>query len=564
MAYDFRRVSSHGDEQAWTSSIHNEEDKVGLVANATNGDNADDRCNSFANSLPSSSSQEGSKLNFRNAIHRKLSGDENKAQPLPCQRNNPDIKQDDRARYVPILEKVNSVEVMTDGAYSMRKAKSCPISSLYDKHSKKKRSMFRKGHVKNALFVSKSHRKRCKGKGLLQVKASDDDDDESTGCMVATATADSYSDNSCFSGEEKQKRRCDPWLASLIMMVSLILGLGAFAGAYFLPDVMGKDKNVQNYEEIEYSPTNISVSPSTGDSTSITFYAMADAPYTDHERENIMPYQMKNLSNTADFLIHLGDLQDAAEGCQEYAYKAASDILKLSSIPVFVVPGGKLVSEPNALTSYAILITICHYLPFKDNDINDCANFEHGKEKWREHFHLFDENWKHDFSLSRWGEIDESFVFVRNRILFFGLNIVGGYPHSDHEWKSRHAEHLHRVKELMTKLKKSFDVVVLLAHASPGSNHEDFFEDEDGLARFVQRAGKPFLHLHGDDHVYSEREAAFGVENYIMISLDCGEIASPIKVEIDTTKENPIKISRENAKLEVECCREGWPLKELS
>src|SRR6056300_1724238 len=88
--------------------------------------------------------------------------------------------------------------------------------------------------------------------------------------------------------------------------------------------------------------TNISISPPFGDGTSITFYAMCDAPYTDHERENILPYQMQNLSDSAAFLVHLGDLQSRrVDECQEYAYQTASDILKQSRIPVFVIPGGE-------------------------------------------------------------------------------------------------------------------------------------------------------------------------------------------------------------------------------
>jgi predicted phosphodiesterase len=69
---------------------------------------------------------------------------------------------------------------------------------------------------------------------------------------------------------------------------------------------------------------------------------MADAPYTDHERENTMPYQINNLSDSADFLVHLGDLQDAqVDKCREPAYQAAEDVLRQSRIPVFVIPGGK-------------------------------------------------------------------------------------------------------------------------------------------------------------------------------------------------------------------------------
>jgi len=520
--------------------MQNDEDKHGLVANDT--DEHHDSVEVALNATPSS--RERSDLSFSYALRKVFSRepdvDSKEAQPLSYQYEKPETHHDDQAEHIEVDGRalaisaavVDEGQTTLDGAYKIRKAKSCPISPLYEEQSKQKKSLFGKRRRKNAVATKSYDYSMRKDEKKLQKQASDDD--ESTQCITA---ANSYADNSYFLEEERQdksKKRCrDPWVITLIVLVCLVLGMGAFAGAYFLPEMLGKADTAQGNKEIVYTPTDISVSPSSGNGTSITFYAMADAPYTDHERENIMPYQIKNLSSSADFLVHLGDLQDAADGCQESAYQAASAILKQSNIPVFVIPG--------------------------DNDLNDCADFEHGEEQWTKHFRHLDKNWDHSFFVTRWGKLEESFAFLKHRILLFGLNIVGGSPHSDSEWKRRHAEHLHRVKELMTKLKDEYDVAVLLAHASPSSNHADFFEEEDGLASFVKEIGKPFLHLHGDDHVWAESEGAFDVDNYMMVSLDCGEIASPIKVEIDTTKENPIKISREDTNLEVECCKEGWP-----
>lgn len=81
------------------------------------------------------------------------------------------------------------------------------------------------------------------------------------------------------------------------------------------------------------------------------FHLIADCPYDDNERDNLMPEHIKNLQPEAEFLIHLGDTQYAkVDDCQEYAYREASDILKKSKIPTFVIPG--------------------------DNDINDCDDHE--------------------------------------------------------------------------------------------------------------------------------------------------------------------------------------------
>mmetsp|Transcript_28179 Transcript_28179/g.43559 ORF Transcript_28179/g.43559 Transcript_28179/m.43559 type:complete len:542 (-) Transcript_28179:139-1764(-) len=540
MAYDLRKISSLDDEQ-WTSSLQNDEDKHGLVANDT--DEHHDSVEVALNATPSSRERSGLSFSYalRKVFSREPDVDSKEAQPLSYQYEKPEIHHDDQVEHIEVDGRalaisaavVDEGQTTLDGAYKIRKAKSCPISPLHEEQSKQKMSLFGKRRRKNAVATKSNDKSLRKDEQKLQKQASNDD--ESTQCIT---TANSYADNSYFLEEELQdkskKRWRDPWVITLIVLVCLVLGMGAFACAYFLPEMLGKaDTSSQGYKEIVYTPTDISVSPSSGNGTSITFYAMADAPYTDHERENIMPYQIMNLSSSADFLVHLGDLQDAADGCQESAYQAASAILKQSNIPVFVIPG--------------------------DNDINDCADFEHGEEQWTKHFRHLDKNWDHSFFVTRWGKLEESFAFLKHRILLFGLNIVGGSPHSDSEWKRRHTEHLHRVKELMTKLKDEYDVAVLLAHASPSSNHADFFEEEDGLASFVKEIGKPFLHLHGDDHVWAESEGAFDVDNYMMVSLDCGEIASPIKVEIDTTKENPIKISREDTNLEVECCKEGWP-----
>ncbi|KAL9185605.1 hypothetical protein ACHAXT_003382 [Thalassiosira profunda] len=265
------------------------------------------------------------------------------------------------------------------------------------------------------------------------------------------------------------------------------------------------------------------------------FYLMADCPYDDNERENLMPDYIDDLSSDAEFLVHLGDLQYAkVDDCEEYAYRSASKIMKRSPVPAFVLPG--------------------------DNDINDCDDHEHGEEMWLEYFHKLDEEWDHDFDVTRWGKLDESFSFLHKGVLYFGLNIVGGSPYSKTEKKKRHAEHLEHIHEIMEGLdNEDFQVVVLLGHADPGDNHDDFFKGGDGFAAIVEDLGKPTIHFHGDWHEYYEVEGDFGVDNYMRISLDGESIAPPIKVEIDVSKKNPIKVSRRDRDLDVDCCRRGWP-----
>jgi predicted phosphodiesterase len=67
---------------------------------------------------------------------------------------------------------------------------------------------------------------------------------------------------------------------------------------------------------------------------------MADAPYSDEERDTIMPDVIDSLPSDAEMLFHLGDFEyKKKDQCGEWAYEVASSILKRSRVPVFVVPG---------------------------------------------------------------------------------------------------------------------------------------------------------------------------------------------------------------------------------
>ena len=121
----------------------------------------------------------------------------------------------------------------------------------------------------------------------------------------------------------------------------------------------------------------------------------------------------------------------------------------------------------------------------------------------------------------------------------------------------------------MNNQRSDYDVVVLLGHAEPKTRHHgDLFEGADGLAAFVKDMKKPFLHIHGDYHMWYEDEGSFGVDNYLRISLDSliredKQVAVPVRVEIDSSKRyGAIKIDRGRSGWDAECCSgSGWPRK---
>lgn len=72
---------------------------------------------------------------------------------------------------------------------------------------------------------------------------------------------------------------------------------------------------------------------------------------------------------------------------------------------------------------------------------------------WKKYFKRFDvRHWDHDFDVSRWGKLDESFSFLRKGVLYLGLNIVGGTPYSYAEKEERHALHLEKIRGILDGL----------------------------------------------------------------------------------------------------------------
>ena len=244
--------------------------------------------------------------------------------------------------------------------------------------------------------------------------------------------------------------------------------------------------------------------------TITAFYLMSDSPYTANERKNLMPAHIRRLGAGAEFLIQLGDLQPARESnCKEWAYQSASNILRKSRVPTFVLLG--------------------------DNNLNDCKDVHHVEEMWTKYFRRIDERWDHDFEVTRWGDLDENFLFLHIGVLYFGVNVPGGTTYSSSDAEVRYNQHLRRIKSIVGGLSDDdYQVIVLLGHADPSygdaGNSQAFFERFSGLVKAV---GKPTVHFHGDWHEYYEVEGGdYGVDNYLRISLDGESIAPPIRVVI--------------------------------
>lgn len=247
----------------------------------------------------------------------------------------------------------------------------------------------------------------------------------------------------------------------------------------------------------------------------VVFSAMGDVPYTPEE-DRLLPEQIGELPATAEFVVHLGDIKGGAPPCDEAVYQKVAGILSRSSCPVFIIPG--------------------------DNEWNDCVDPDpHQAWKyWSKHFMRFDRRWQHDFPLFRQVEREENFSFVRNGVLFVGLNIVGGRIHDADEWKRRHAQCLTWVRRNLIAQGDDVSSLVVFGHAKPAGSHTDFFN------LFVEDAkefGKPILYLHGDGHRWIH-DHPFAAKNILRVQVDQGGAAPPLKITVTDDLTEPFVFER--------------------
>ena len=249
----------------------------------------------------------------------------------------------------------------------------------------------------------------------------------------------------------------------------------------------------------------------------VTFYAMGDVPYAPAE-DKLLPQQVTDIPDDAEFVIHVGDIKSGGAPCDESVYIKVAGMLSRSAAPVFIIPG--------------------------DNEWNDCTEPAQAWTYWNRHFMRFDSNWQHGFPLFRQLEHEENFSFVRNGVLFVGLNVVGGTVLDADEWKQRHADGINWIQRNLRKFGDDIGSMVVFGHAQLISKHDDF------IAAFCATAesfGKPVLYLHGDGHKW-KHDHPFEAKNILRVQVDQGGSAPPLKVTVTDDSSKPFQFDRRNGK----------------
>jgi len=237
----------------------------------------------------------------------------------------------------------------------------------------------------------------------------------------------------------------------------------------------------------------------------IIFSATGDVPYGSSE-VSVFQQQIDdhNVYSPSDFFVHLGDILSGSESCSESRYQQVADIMHMLAVPAYIVPG--------------------------DNETTDCSNPGSGWNLWVKYFMRFENFFCGTPATERQTSRPENFAFVKNGVLFVGINLVGGNNDTkilqdDATWASQQ----------LSGKKSSVRAAVFFAQAGPGDNHSTFFSP------FVTAAasfGKPILYIHGNDHSWQYDHPFSGAPNVLRVIVDRGGTAPPVQVTVTLDNSN--------------------------
>lgn len=238
----------------------------------------------------------------------------------------------------------------------------------------------------------------------------------------------------------------------------------------------------------------------------VVFTAIGDTPYTLTDAK-YLPHKLNTIDKRSAFIIHLGDIGPGGEQCDEKRYIKVAGILNKATKPVFIVPG--------------------------DNEWNDCSDPDIAWQNWIKHFMQFDLLWSHRFNVSRQNSHPENFSFVHERVLFIGINIVGGRVHDKAEWKQRLTDNLEWTTNSLTKHSEDVTKAVIFGHAAPRKEHKNYF---DGLVKQAGIFAKPILYLHGDGHQWLKNRPFKEAKSILRVQVS---INRPVTVIVTNDQKSP-------------------------
>lgn len=207
----------------------------------------------------------------------------------------------------------------------------------------------------------------------------------------------------------------------------------------------------------------------------MSFFVMGDVPYDENEAATMINHMM-DLSPDADFLVHVGDMTRASDGCDFDWFNLVYYIMMFSPQSVFLTPG--------------------------DNDWFDCPEPESSLSKWKDLFHKYHErHWKAKIRVDYQEGREENMAFLHKGVLYIFVHLIGLSSSLNEieqdEWNTRHISNVQWTVENVMKHRSLMKGVVIFGHARPRNIHDDYFEPVEQLAEEFSHV--PFIYIHGGE-----------------------------------------------------------------
>jgi hypothetical protein len=242
---------------------------------------------------------------------------------------------------------------------------------------------------------------------------------------------------------------------------------------------------------------------------SLTFYVTSDVPF-DTAGELQLMKNLEDISMVADFIVHLGNIQNASTtGCNPHRYGEVAEILEDSPLTVFMVPG--------------------------EEDWCNCPDQDEAWDAWYENFVSFDEKFEQDFGVTRQYDYQENFAFHDSGVLFVAVHEVNGRLYDPEELRLRNQANLRWVADNGNRYRSGIRAMIIFANGRPLlESNDDFYAP---LGDFLHNFKVPTAYVHANDG-NGEEEMMYqlfeygGMEHVIAIQTSKGETRAPLRINV--------------------------------
>lgn len=206
--------------------------------------------------------------------------------------------------------------------------------------------------------------------------------------------------------------------------------------------------------------------------------------------------------------------------CKPYSFDRLYETYKNSSVPVFFLPG--------------------------DNEWNDCDDFQGAADKWRSNFVGFEQNWSPlPFEVFRQRNRIENFYFVYKRVIYIGLNMVGGQVHDEKEWSIRLNDNIRWVRNRVRDHIEEIELVMIFGNSGNTDVNRSFFVDlaslvsewnseyiQDANSRGQIRRSLPVLYVKESENESVLHKNFMGKRDFVLVNIQSG-IWPAAKISVD-------------------------------